>query len=89
MIWTLEPHQSVLASVLRVLLFASLRDRAGWEERSIPVSEAGLTAAQEWKQKAHGPLETVSEAQNQEMDRSNQPMREGDELAFLPPFTGG
>ena len=39
-IWTLEPHQSVLASVLRVLLFASLRDRAGWEERSIPVSEA-------------------------------------------------
>ena len=86
---TLEPHQSVLASVLRVLLFASLRDRAGWEERSIPVSEAGLTAAQVWDQLELGPLESVCVAVNQELVRSDQPLRAGDELAFLPPFTGG
>ena len=88
-IWTLEPHQSVLASVLRVLLFAKLRDRAGWEERSIPVSEAGLTAAQVWDQLELGPLESVCVAVNQELVRSDQPLRAGDELAFLPPFTGG
>ena len=88
MIWTLEPHQSVLASVLRVLLFASLRDRAGWE-RSIPVSEAGLTAAQVWDQLELGPLESVCVAVNQELVRSDQLLRAGDELAFLPPFTGG
>ena len=89
MIWTLEPHQQVLAFVLRVLLFASLRDRAGWEERSIVFSEAGMTAAQVWDQLELGPLESVCVAVNQELVRADQPLRAGDELAFLPPFTGG
>ena len=89
MIWTLEPHQQVLAFVLRVLLFASLRDRAGWEERSIAFSEAGMTAAQVWDQFELGPLESVCVAVNQELVRADQPLRAGDELAFLPPFTGG
>ena len=89
MIWTLEPHQQVLAFVLRVLLFASLRDRAGWEERSIAFSEAGMTAAQVWDQLELGPLESGCVAVNQELVRADQPLRAGDELAFLPPFTGG
>ena len=89
MIWTLEPHQQVLAFVLRVLLFASLRDRAGWEERSIAFSEAGMTAAQVWDQLELGPLESVCVAVNQELVRADQQLRAGDELAFLPPFTGG
>ena len=89
MIWTLEPHQQVLAFVLRVLLFASLRDRAGWEERSIAFSEAGMTAAQVGDQLELGPLESVCVAVNQELVRADQQLRAGDELAFLPPFTGG
>ena len=89
MIWTLEPHQQVLAFVLRVLLFASLRDRAGWEERSIAFSEAGMTAAQVWDQLELGSLESVCVAVNQELVRADQQLRAGDELAFLPPFTGG
>ena len=89
MIWTLEPHQQVLAFVLRVLLFASLRDRAGWEERSIAFSEVGMTAAQVWDQLELGPLESVCVAVNQELVRADQQLRAGDELAFLPPFTGG
>ena len=89
MIWTLEPHQQVLAFVLRVLLFASLRDRAGWEERSIAFSEAGMTAAQVWDQLELGPLESICVAVNQELVRADQQLRAGDELAFLPPFTGG
>ena len=89
MIWTLEPHQQVLAFVLRVLLFASLRDRAGWEERSIAFSEAGMTAAQVWDQLELGPLESICVAVNKELVRADQQLRAGDELAFLPPFTGG
>ena len=75
--------------MLRVLLFASLRDRAGWEERSIAFSEAGMTAAQVWDQLGLGPLESVCVAVNQELVRADQQLRAGDELAFLPPFTGG
>lgn len=77
------------ASVLRVLLFASLRDRAGWEERSIALSDAGITPAEVWDQLQLGPLDSVCVAVNQELVRADQPLREGDELAFLPPFTGG
>ena len=88
-ICTLKLHYWVLASVLQVLLFASLRDRAGWEERSIAFSEVGMTAAQVWDQLGLGPLESVCVAVNQEMVRPDQPLQAGDELAFLPPFTGG
>ena len=75
--------------MLRVLLFASLRDRAGWEERSIAFSAAGMTAAQVWDQLELGPLDSICVAVNQQLVRSDQPLQAGDELAFLPPFAGG
>ena len=75
--------------MLRVLLFASLRDRAGWEERSIAFSAAGMTAAQVWDQLELGPLDSICVAVNQQLVRADQPLQAGDELAFLPPFTGG
>jgi molybdopterin synthase sulfur carrier subunit len=48
-----------------------------------------ITAAQVWDQLELGPLESVCVAVNQELVRADQPLRAGDELAFLPPFTGG
>ena len=76
--------------MLRVLLFASLRDRAGWSERMITLSAESTTAQQVWDQLGFGPLPSaVCIAVNQEMVAPDQPVTSGDELAFLPPFTGG
>ncbi|MCY4084543.1 MAG: MoaD/ThiS family protein [Cyanobacteria bacterium MAG COS1_bin_9] len=61
--------------VLKVLLFASLRERAGYRE---VCNQLDL-----------GPLEGISIAVNQELVGADQPLQAGDELAFLPPFTGG
>ena len=77
------------AMVLRVLLFASLRERAGWGERSLPFTPGVSTAREVWNQLDLGPLEGISIAVNQELVGANQPLQAGDELAFLPPFTGG
>ena len=75
--------------VLKVLLFASLRERAGWSERSLPFMPGVSTVHSVWNQLDLGPLEGISIAVNQELVDANQPLQAGDELAFLPPFTGG
>ncbi|AII48070.1 molydbenum cofactor biosynthesis protein D (molybdopterin converting factor small subunit) [Synechococcus sp. KORDI-52] len=75
--------------VLKVLLFASLRERAGWSERSLPFTSGVATAREVWNQLNLGPLEGISIAVNKELVGENQPLQAGDELAFLPPFTGG
>ena len=75
--------------VLKVLLFASLRERAGWAERSLPFTPGVSTAREVWNQLDLGPLEGISIAVNQELVGADQPLQAGDELAFLPPFTGG
>ena len=75
--------------VLKVLLFASLRERAGWSERSLAFTPGVSTAIEVWNQLDLGPLEGISIAVNQELVGANQRLQAGDELAFLPPFTGG
>lgn len=77
------------ANVLRVLLFASLRDRAGWSERMWTCGPDPITARQLWDQLALGSLEGISVAVNQQLVGADQELKAGDELAFLPPFTGG
>ena len=76
-------------AVLKVLLFASLRERAGWAERSLPFKPEITTAREVWNQLNLGPLECISIAVNQELVGADQQLKAGDELAFLPPFTGG
>lgn len=76
-------------AVLKVLLFASLRERAGWDERSFPFTSELSTARAVWDQLDLGPLEGISMAVNQEFVGPDQLLQAGDELAFLPPFTGG
>ena len=75
--------------MLQVLLFASLRERAGWSERSLPLVSDGSTPRSIWEGLELGPLQGISVAVNQQLVDADQPLKAGDELAFLPPFTGG
>ncbi len=93
-------HQSVLS--VHVRLFAGLREQAGWGERliqldALPDSQRA-TAADLWRQLAldAGPVEqsatlpaTVRVAINQAFAAPDSPLSPGDEVAFLPPITGG
>ena len=76
-------------AVLKVLLFASLRERAGWTERSLPWTSACATPRATWDFLKLGSLQGISIAVNQQLVHADQPLKAGDELAFLPPFTGG
>ena len=76
---------------VQVLLFASLRDLAGWSSRpqTLP-TQKGCTARELWLQLNLGPLpDGVRIAINHTFVSIDQLLQEGDELAFLPPFTGG
>lgn len=75
--------------MLRVLLFASLRDRAGWAERQMSISSDAITARDIWDQLEIGPVSSVRIAVNRQLVAPEQQLKSGDELAFLPPFTGG
>jgi molybdopterin synthase sulfur carrier subunit len=79
---------------IEIRLFAGLRERAGWGERRLPLpAEAPLTPAALWVQLELGggaalPA-TVRVAINQAFASPHQPLVAGDELAFLPPISGG
>ena len=76
---------------LRVLLFAALRERAGWQERHLAVP-AGTTPATVWHQlglELPDPAATIRVAINQQFASWDSPLTAGDELAFLPPISGG
>ena len=75
--------------MFRVLLFASLRDQAGWEDRHFTLTPGTVTAGDIWDQLQLGPLDSVMIAVNQKLVGPEQVLNSGDELAFLPPFTGG
>ena len=80
--------------VITIRLFARLRELAGASElrRELP---AGATAATAWTALARefpalGEYQpTVSCAVNAEYARFTAPLADGDEVAFLPPVSGG
>jgi molybdopterin synthase sulfur carrier subunit len=87
---------------VRVRLFAGLRERAGWGERLIELDARPdtqrATAADLWRQldlgagsdESSGELPaTVRVAINQAFAAPDSPLAPGDEVAFLPPITGG
>jgi molybdopterin converting factor subunit 1 len=77
-----------------VKLFARLRDIAGTPELACEV-EPGATIGMVWRQLAGefpelGPYErSISSALNADYARMDQVLSDGDEVAFLPPVSGG
>lgn len=76
---------------LRLRLFASLREAAGWGERDWPLlAGEALTPRQLWAALAlPGELASIRIAINQQFATIDTPLQAGDELAFLPPISGG
>ena len=84
-------------SMVRVLFFASLRDAVGVDEVSLPIDEplafdrfmAELKTALSDAAYAAICAENVRVAINQELVDGVRLIGAGDEVAFLPPVTGG
>lgn len=78
-----------MAKTVRVLLFASLKEKYGFSEREVEI-EAPLEAAGLWQKVVGEPLPShVLVAVNQTYASPEQIVRPGDEVAFFPPVTGG
>lgn len=92
------------AATVRVRLFASLREAAGWAELWVRTDGSGSTPLALWRQLGLGKLLPTDAAEgsggetlpggvrvaiNQQFASPHAPLAEGDELAFLPPITGG
>jgi molybdopterin synthase sulfur carrier subunit len=74
---------------ITVRFFASIREKAGRGEASIE-SRGVATAADVWASTAgFGAPPNLLVAINQEYARLDQPVKDGDEVAFFPPVTGG
>lgn len=84
---------------VRVRLFAGLRETVGWSETQVELSPAAASAlatrptpAQLWRQlglQPGDPPAGVRVAINQQFASWDTPLSGGDELAFLPPISGG
>ena len=82
--------------VILVRLFAGLREQAGWGERHVPLApdEPPPTPAQLWRRLALGVgttslPSTIRVAVNQAFASPDTVLSPGDEVAFLPPTSGG
>ena len=79
---------------VNVKLFARLRDIAGTSELTREVAP-GATIGALWRQLARefpelAPYErSISSARNADYARMDDPVGDGDEVAFLPPVSGG
>jgi sulfur-carrier protein len=83
---------------IRLRLFASIREQTGVEEETIAVP-AGVKTLGELRHhlRSRGPIwsecldpsKAVRGALNQRMVGDDEPIRDGDEIAFFPPVTGG
>ena len=75
----------------KVLFFAHLRDAVG--EEFLSVDASGKTVAElkaELSAKYNLPImDTVMTAVNEEFASNDEIIRDGDEIAFIPPVSGG
>ena len=80
--------------MIKVLLFGAAADRAGTKETELPVDE-GVTLAELWPllTEMHPDLvpmcDTLAFAVNGEYAREDAGVFPGDEVAVLPPVSGG
>ena len=83
--------------MIRLRYFARLRERLGVADESIPLPEtvSDVAGLRRWLQSRTGPWnEALSDrrlqvAVNQELVKGDAPLRDGDEVAWFPPVTGG
>lgn len=73
---------------IRIRYFASVRERLGRSEELMAL-DRGITVADVWGRVGGALSGTVLAAVNQEFVPFSHPLRDGDELAFFPPVTGG
>lgn len=79
---------------IRIRLFAMLRERAGWRERTFELAQ-GARVADAWQALAGdvptlaGYAEVVRFARNGAYARPDDQLAAGDELAIIPPVAGG
>ncbi|MBJ7486356.1 MoaD/ThiS family protein [Brevundimonas sp.] len=77
----------------RVLMFGALAEAAGWRARDIEVGSLDglrtLLAAEDGRlgERLSGP--GVCAVLNTEMVRGDRPLKADDEVAFIPPVSGG
>ncbi|MFM2122766.1 MAG: hypothetical protein RLZZ589_1203 [Cyanobacteriota bacterium] len=80
---------------VRIRLFAGLRERAGWSERHLDLATEARSPAEVWRLLAAELGEApqlppdIRVAVNQQFASADALLQEGDELAFLPPISGG
>jgi molybdopterin synthase catalytic subunit len=71
---------------VRVRLFAGLRERAGWSQREVDAATVGeVWRALELGDEPPGLLYAV----NKEYATADRPLADGDEVALIPPVSGG
>ncbi|OUT72191.1 MAG: molybdopterin converting factor subunit 1 [Synechococcus sp. TMED19] len=78
-------------TTIDVLLFAALREQAGWARRTVLLT-GSATPLQCWKQLQLGSEQiptNIRVAINQRFAAADSSLQAGDELAFLPPISGG
>jgi molybdopterin converting factor subunit 1 len=79
---------------VRLLFFAVLRDIAGADERDLTLDE-GTTAGEVWQSLRRTYMQLAEYTQppmiavNESYAAPETILREGDELAFIPPVAGG
>jgi molybdopterin converting factor subunit 1 len=79
---------------VRLLFFAVLRDIAGSDERELALDE-GTTPAEVWESLRRSYAKLADYAQppliaiNESYAAADAVLRDGDELAFIPPVAGG
>ena len=82
-----------LTNGIRIRLFAALREQAGWAEQHWSIATTPtepLTPEKLWDLlQLPGRLGSVRVAINQQFADPHTPLKPGDELAFLPPISGG
>lgn len=81
---------SYLSMSIQVRYFASLRERMGRADECVDTDRA-LTVAEVWAHVSGGkPLPpSILVAVNMEYTDVNREVKDGDEVAFFPPVTGG
>lgn len=77
---------------IRVKYFASLRESFGRAEESVELENDITTVAELWQRltgKDSGLPDNVLTAINMEYVKADTRIKDGDEVAFFPPVTGG